>query len=255
MSKNILVVPDQHAIPGHNNDRADYLARLIIDLKPDVVVNMGDAADMPSLSSYDKGKRSFASKNYKADIDAHLDFQDRMWSPVRATKKKLPYRVVLEGNHEHRIERALDLSPELQGTMGFEDYEFDYFYNEVIRYEGGTPGIIDIEGILFAHYFISGVMGRPMGGKWPAKSILEANKQSSVQSHIHVLDYATTVTQGGQEIHSLVAGCYQDYINDWAGNIGRFWRPGVAYLENVSNGGFDVRWISLETLRKTYGKS
>src|SRR5690606_39106525 len=123
-------------------------------------VNMGDAADMPSLSAYDRGKRSFHGRSYKQDIDAHLDFQDRMWSPVRARKKKLPYRVVLEGNHENRIERALDLSPELKGTIGFEDYDFDSYYDQVVRYDGGTPGIIELNGVLFAHYFITGVSGR-----------------------------------------------------------------------------------------------
>lgn len=252
MSKNILVIPDIHCTPEEDNSRADLLAKLIIDAKPDVVVNMGDQFDMASLSSYDKGKRSFQGKSYKNDLDSGLEFHDRLWGPVRATKKKMPRRIVLEGNHEHRIERALDLSPELEGTIGFKDYAFEDYYHEVVRYEGGTPGIVDIEGILFSHYFISGVMGRPIGGKWPAKSILEYNKQSSVQSHIHVLDYATTITQGNQVIHSLVCGCYHEKVPGWAGNIGKFWRPGVALLRNAEGGDFDLEWISLKRLREVY---
>jgi hypothetical protein len=59
MSKTYLVVPDQHAHPDHNNDRADYLGKFIKDLKPHVVVNIGDAADLASLSTFDKGKHSF----------------------------------------------------------------------------------------------------------------------------------------------------------------------------------------------------
>jgi len=103
-----LLVPDQHAHPDHNNDRADWVGELLVDLKPDVVVNMGDAADMASLSDYDKGKRSFHGRAYKKDIEAHLDFQERMWAPLRRQKKKLPRRIVLEGNHEHRIWKHLD---------------------------------------------------------------------------------------------------------------------------------------------------
>ena len=44
-----LCTPDVHAHPDFNNDRADWLGKLILDLKPDVVVNIGDAADPTSL--------------------------------------------------------------------------------------------------------------------------------------------------------------------------------------------------------------
>lgn len=248
-----LIIPDQHAHPDHSNERADYLAKLIIDLKPDVVVNMGDAADMSSLSSYDKHKRSFHGKSYAKDINAHLEFQERLWEPVRRTKKKLPYRVVLEGNHENRIERALDLSPELEGTIGFQDYDFDRYYDTVVRYEGGTPGIHSQDGLLFSHFFITGVSGRPIAGERPAHMLLAKVGQSCIQSHIHTFDYATRKTVSGRTLNGLVAGCYQDYINDWAGNIGQLWKAGVCVLHNVEDGNYDFQWISLEALKKAYG--
>lgn len=254
MSKKILFVPDIHCSPEENNERADFLSRLTIDLQPDIVINIGDQWDFSSLSSYDKGKRSFQGKSYKADLEVGLEFSDRWWSPVKARKKKLPRRIFLIGNHEQRLDRALDLSPELQGTIGYQDLQLDHYYDEVVPYSGGTPGIIEVQGILFAHYFISGLMGRPIGGKWPAKSILEANKQSSVQGHTHTLDYATTVTQGGTEIHSLVGGCYHEHVPGWAGNIGRFWRPGVSVLHDAEDGHFDLENISLSRLRKIYSE-
>lgn len=92
MSKTYLIVPDQHAHPEHNNDRADWMGQLIKDLRPDVVVNMGDAADMASMASYDKGTAKFFTRNYEKDIESHLDFQERMWRPIRRTKKKQPPR-------------------------------------------------------------------------------------------------------------------------------------------------------------------
>lgn len=255
MSKTILIVPDQHAHPDWGNERADYLARLTIDLKPDIVVNGGDAADMPSLSTYDKGKRSFHGKSYKKDIEAHLDFQDRWWGPVKAQKKKLPRRVFLIGNHEQRIDRVLDLSPELEGTVGYHDLELEYFYNDIIPYDGGLPGVLEMEGILWAHYFPTGISGRPMGGERPAHMLLAKNNVSCVAFHQHTLDFATRRNVRGDVLNGLVAGCYQDYINDWAGPVGKFWRAGVAVLTNVSDGNFDFSWISLENLKKEYGDS
>lgn len=247
-----LIVPDQHAHFEHSNDRADWLAQLTIDLRPDVVINMGDAADMPSLSSYDKGKRSFQGKSYKKDIEAHLEFQDRWWSPVRATKKRMPYRVVLEGNHEERVERALDLSPELAGTIGFADYAFDDYYHTVIRYDGGLPGIFESDGILFAHFFPTGISGRPMGGVSPARMLAQKNKVSCVAAHSHTLDFATEKNVSNKVINTLVCGHFSDYTPDWAGPIARFWQAGVAILRNVEDGNYDFQWIGLESLRKTY---
>lgn len=248
-----IVIPDQHAIHTHNNDRADWLASLIKDIRPDVVVNMGDAADMPSLSSYDKGTRAFQGKSYRDDINAHLDFQERLWGPVKRTKKKMPHRVILEGNHEHRIERALDLSPELTGTIGFKDYEFDSYYDEVIRYDGGTPGVYERDEILFAHFFITGISGRPAGGEHPGNTLITKNKMSSIAAHSHTYDWCTQTNINGKTHNGLVVGCYQDYINDWSGNIGKLWRSGITILRNVEKGDFDLQFTSIHNLKKEYG--
>lgn len=253
MSKTHLVIPDCHAHPDFGNDRADWLAALIRDLKPDVVVNLGDAADMPSLSSYDKGKRSFVGRSYAADIDSHLEFQDRLWGPVKAAKKKLPYRVVLEGNHEHRIEKALDLSPELEGTIGFSDYDFDSYYDRVVRYRGSTPGVVDIDGVTYAHYFISGVMGRPVGGERPATALIQKKFSSCTQGHTHTFDYAVRTDVNGERVQALVCGVYQDYEADWAGDVNGLWYPGVAIKRDVEKGQYDLQWVSMNALRREYG--
>ena len=51
MNKTHIVVPDPHADPRYSNDRADWIGQLIKDVKPEVVVNLGDAADMSSIST------------------------------------------------------------------------------------------------------------------------------------------------------------------------------------------------------------
>lgn len=77
MSKTYLIVPDSHVHPDHPNDRADWLGQFIKERKPDVVVNIGDTFDMPSLSSFDKGKVSFHGNSYEKDIEAGVEFLDR----------------------------------------------------------------------------------------------------------------------------------------------------------------------------------
>jgi len=253
MSKTYIIIPDSHAHPDYTNERADWLSKLIIDVKPDVVINIGDQFDMSSLSSYDKGKRDFHGRSYKKDIESGVEFSDRVWGPVKDRKKKLPYRVVLEGNHEHRVERALDLSPELAGTIGFKDYQYDEYYDDVIRYNGSTPGVFELDDILFAHFFPTGVSGRPIGGERPAHMLLAKNGMSTIAAHSHTLDFATRRTVADKHLNALVCGCYQDFINPWAGSIGKFWQGGVAVLRNVHEGNFDFQWISIASMQKEYG--
>jgi len=253
MSKIHLVIPDPHAHPSHHNERATWLSKLISDIKPDVVVNIGDQWDFPALSGYDKGKRNFAGRSYKKDLDAGLDFSERLWGPLRKKKKKMPDRYFLIGNHEHRIDRALDLSPELEDTISYNDLDLDRHYNEVVHYEGQTPGIISIDGIHYAHFFVSGVMGRPVGGEHPAYSLLTKEFTSCTCGHIHVADWATRTIVNGRKIMGCVAGVYQDYDSDWAGEINKLWWRGVVIKRNVENGTYDPEFVSLERIRKEYG--
>lgn len=248
-----LIIGDQHAHYQHNNERASWLSALIRDIRPDVVINIGDGADMPSLSGYDKGRKSFQGRTYRADIDVHLDFQERIWEPLRRAKKKLPRSVYLIGNHEHRIAKAIDLQPELEGTISLDDLELDEWYDETVHYENGSPGSIAIDGVHYAHYFISGLMGRPISGEHHATSLLNKRYVSSTCGHSHLADWSVRTTGGGKKIMGAVCGVYQDYPADWAGASNDLWWKGILVKRNVSNGVYDPEFISLNTIRKAYG--
>mgnify|MGYP003652507014 FL=1 len=251
-----LILPDQHSHPDFNNERADYAGKLIADLKPDVVVNMGDAADLASLSSYDKGKASFQGRNYQRDIESHLDFQERLWTPIRRLKCKLPRRIVLEGNHENRIKKALEYDPQLKGDkygLSFKDLDFDRYYQDVVEYKGGTPGIITVDGISYSHYFISGVMGRAIGGVNHAASLINKNYSSSTCAHSHLVDWAVRSNSQGKSVMGLVAGVYQDYDSSWAGHVNDLWWSGIVIKRGVEDGTYSPEFISMSQLRKMYG--
>lgn len=257
MSKDILVVPDPHAHPDHNNDRADWLGELIMDLKPDEVVQMGDLFDMRSLSSYDKGKASFHGASYEKDINAGVEFQDRMWKKHKKSKKKRPKRTALIGNHEQRLHKVLEYQPELGGSkygVGFSDFQLENYNDTVVPYKGQTPGIYTSQGFNFAHYMVSGVMGRAIGGEHHAHSLIAKTHSSCVVAHSHLADWSVTTTQTGKTHMAFVAGVYQDYQAGWAGNVCKLWYPCVLYLRNAEDGRADHQFISLSTLRREYGK-
>lgn len=252
MSKNHLIIPDPHAKPGTSNRRAEWIGKAILDLKPDTVVCLGDAADMESLCSYDRGTKAFQGKSYKADISSHADFQERLWSTVKSAKKRLPLRVILEGNHEHRITRAINVQPELEGTISYEDLELDAWYDRVVPYSGATPGTIELDGITYAHYLVSGVSGRPVSGEHLAYSLLSKHHASCVVGHNHTLDYCIRTTVGGRRIQALCAGVCQEHFADFAGEANKLWWKGICLLSGVDNGVYDLRTISIDQLKKEY---
>lgn len=251
-----LVIPDPHAHSDYNNDRADWAGKLIVDLKPDVVINLGDMWDLPSFSGYDKGKARFHGRAYRKDLDAGLEFDERLWAPMKKAKKKRPRRVFFEGNHEERMRRALDQQPELEGTIGFKDFQLDVNYDEVIEYtNGATPGCLEIDGIVYAHYFVSGVMARAIGGEHPAYSLLTKQFQSATCGHVHVYDHCVRTDATGRRLNGLVAGVFQDYDSPWAGEVNKLWTRGLYIKRDVYQGDYDLEFVSMDRLKKEYGKS
>lgn len=248
-----LIIPDPHARPGTDLKRADYLSELIHDEKPDVVICLGDLADMPSLCSYDRGTKAFVGRTYSRDVEAATEFQDRMFARSRRSKKKLPRRVILEGNHEERIRRAINLQPELEGVISTKDLQYDKYFDEFVEYDGATPGLINIDGIYYAHYMVSGVLGRAISGEHLAYTLLTKQFQSCTVGHNHTLDFCVRSKADGSKIMGLCAGHYDDTRHGYAGAANELWWSGVIIKDNVENGVYDLRLISLSALEKEYG--
>jgi hypothetical protein len=225
------------------------LGMLIHDLKPDTVIDIGDWWDMPSLCSYDRGKKSFEGRSYKRDIEAGLDAQDRMMHEIKKYKKKLPRFVRTLGNHENRVNRAVELDRVLDGTIGTDDFmSKEYGFEEYPFLEA-----VDIDGIDYSHYFVTGVSGRPIGGEHPAYSLLTKRFKSSTCGHVHTFDYCIR-TGGRDKLHGAVVGVYQDYHADYAGPANDIWNPGIVVKRGVENGAYDIEHISLKRIEEAYGQ-
>jgi len=83
--KNILVIGDAHATPQSSNRRFDWLGNFIIEKRPDIIISIGDWADLSTLSSYDKGTKASWGKTYKADVNSVIDSQKRTFAPIQST--------------------------------------------------------------------------------------------------------------------------------------------------------------------------
>src|SRR5260221_12872069 len=78
-----LILPDCQVKDGVPLEQLTWAGRYIVDKKPDVVVQIGDFADMESLSSYDQGKKSFEGRRYKNDIAVAHKAMGLLLQPIK----------------------------------------------------------------------------------------------------------------------------------------------------------------------------
>ena len=155
---NLLIIGDPHAHPDYDNNRFTALGKFIAKEKPQVIVCIGDMADMPSLSSYDKGTKGFEGRRYSKDVKAVIDAQEKLFAPIKRMRGYKPKLHMCLGNHEDRITRAVNTTPELDGAIGIEDLQYERFGWKITPFKK----CVTIKGITFSHYFTSGVAGRPI---------------------------------------------------------------------------------------------
>ena len=79
-------------------------------------LTLGNFADMSSLNSYDtRYPKAVVTENYEDDIEVVRDAQERLREKFVRRKTRKPIWIGFEGNHEHRIKRALEHDPRLEG--------------------------------------------------------------------------------------------------------------------------------------------
>lgn len=251
---NILVIPDSQIRPGDDLEFLRCIGRMIVAEKPDVVVQIGDWADMPSLSSYDKGKKSFEGRRYRADIEAAHAGMEALLGPLRehnlrrlATKHGLyrPRLVLTLGNHEERILRTINEEPMLAGAIGLDDLRYVEYGWETYKF----LEVVVIEGVAFSHYFTTGLMGRPASS---AQAQLNKKHMSCVAGHQQGRQIATAFRADGRQITSIIAGSCYEHQEGYLGPQGNKHWHGLVYLRNVEDGCFDERFIPLSDVKKQY---
>jgi hypothetical protein len=249
--KRILVLPDVQAKPGVDFSFLSRIGQYAVDKRPDVIVCIGDFADMASLSSYDKGKKSFEGRRYKRDIEAAQFAMQAFLRPIEehnATHPNRPYKprmVLTLGNHEHRISRACEDDPKLDGVLSLKDLAYEEYGWEVHPF----LEVVVIEGVAFSHYFTSGTMGRPVT---TAQACLTKKHMSAVQGHQQGLQIATGYRGDGQLLTSIIAGSCYEHEEAYLGAQGnKHWR-GFLMLHAVTDGSFDLMPVSLAFVNQRY---
>lgn len=210
---------------------------------------------MPSLSSYDKGKRSFEGRRYKKDVEHSVDAMTKLHDPIWKHNKKAgkgrrynPHKVMCVGNHEDRINRAANDHPELHGTIGPEDLKFEDFGWQVHPFKTAAT----VDGICYSHYFASGVQGHPISGENIGRKMVQYNHCSCVQGHSHVYSHYEHTRPDGQKLFGLSCGCFThpEMVEGWNLNTNHLWWRGIILLEGAGRWPGYYQGIHAVTLSK-----
>lgn len=250
----ILVIPDCQVKDGVDTAYLSHIGHYIVEKRPDQIVHLGDFADMPSLSSYDIGKKQFEGRRYTKDIEAARSGLVRLFRPLnelRAQQRRnakrvyTPVKTILYGNHENRIVRAVDKDAKLEGLISLDNLGYRNHFDNVIPF----LDVHIIEDIAFSHYFTTGTMGRPAS---TAQAQLNKKHMSCIAGHQQGLQFATAQRADGKRITSIIAGSCYTHEEDFLGGQGnQHWR-GCLMLHEVNNGQFDLMPVSLDYLKGKY---
>ena len=247
--KNIkhFVIPDVQAKPDHDFSYLRAAGNYIVEKRPDVIVCIGDFADMESLSTYDRGLKSFEGRSYNKDIWAAREAMDALLEPLFALwkidKTYKPRMVLTLGNHENRINRAVNEDRKLDGLISVDDLPYQDW--EVIPF----LEVISIDGIAYSHYFTSGVMGRPIT---TARALLTKKHMSCFAGHQQgrQIDYGRRAD--GKEMTAIICGSFYEHQEEYLGAQGnQHWR-GCFMLHECNDGAFDEMAVSLRYLKENY---
>lgn len=246
-----FVLPDCQVRDGDNFDFLTAVGKYIVEKQPETIICLGDFADMPSLSSYDVGKKSFEGRRYTKDIKAVREAMEALLDPLLAyniqavkNKKKqyTPKKILTLGNHENRINIAINNDPKLEGVLSINDLQYEQFGWEVHKF----LDVVIIDGIAYSHYFTSGLLGRPAT---TASAQLAKKHMSCIAGHQQGLQIHTGHRADGNALTSIIAGSCYEHDEDYMGPQGnKHWR-GALMLNDVRDGGFDVMPLSLKYLK------
>jgi hypothetical protein len=250
----ICVIPDCQVKEGVSLDHLEWASDYIADKRPDEIICIGDFADMESLSSYDKGKKSYEGRSYQRDILVAKRAMSLLLSRFKNPKIHIssnsaykPKLILLLGNHEERILRTIELDRILDGTISISDLGYTEAGWTVHPY----LSVYSSRGISFSHYFTSGVLGRPVSS---ARALLTKKHNSTVMGHVQKRDIAYDYTSDGKQITGIFVGAFyqhdEAYLNP---QTNKHWR-GIWMLHDCKDGEFDEMPISIKYLKERFNR-
>lgn len=242
-----IVIPDLQIAPGTPTVHLEWIGQYVHDKYGDraktSVIQLGDAWDFPSLSWYDRGKKSMEGRRLALDIEAGNAGMELLSQPFSRDKLN---RIILRGNHEDRLTRAIEDHAQLEGVLDFSMLNDRQLGWSVQEYQE----VFMLDGVAYSHYFYNPMTGRPYGGQ-NVETRLKTIGSSFTMGHQQGLLYGLRNVLGGLQ-HGMVAGSCYLHDEDYKGPQGNAHWRGIIVCHNVERGSYDPKFVSLDSLCRRY---
>lgn len=246
-----VVIPDTQIRPDVPFDHLAwagwYIGEQLKGRRNVTIVHLGDHWDMPSLSSYDRGKKAAEGRRYADDIAAgNMGFGLLDAALREAAPRWKPRKVVLRGNHEDRITRAANDDAWLDGAVSLD-------HTDTLDWE--VHGFLEpvwVDGVCYSHYFYPPNTSRPYGGHNIELRLTKIG-HSFTMGHQQGLLYGVRSTLRGMQ-HGLVCGSFYQHDEEYRGPQQRGEWRGIVICHEVEDGHYDPMFVSLGYLARRYSR-
>ena len=237
-------VPTQHI---------EALGNYIEEKRFEKIIVAGDWWDMPATSNWNSAREQ-EKLRVVDDIESGKRAMNLLWRAVEKRNRKVagwkkkryqPEKHFLFGNHEKHLERIWEADPRLEGLIDYNALDLERY--GFITHEFLKP--VEIDGILYSHFFARANSGRPIGGMIETR--LKNICQSFTQGHAQSFAYGEYETPT-KRLHGLVAGAFYMHDEPYKGPTGNHHWRGVVVKNDVRDGEYDIMKISLDYLLRKY---
>lgn len=246
----IVLFADAHNQPGMSLDRFEWLAKLVNEVKPDYLVDLGDTDEIGSLSGHEKNE-TYKGK-MKPLLAADLEASARC---AKLLKDKITHpckKIRTLGNHEQRIKTYENNNPEIFGIAW-------NIYAEIWEKTGWTlydyGAYVNVGGVNFTHVPFD-QNGKPVAGENAVKKVAEKSQSDCAFGHLHYESIIRAHKFGtDNSVTVLGAACFMPdgYRPDYVRNTRKEYQRGC-YVLMVKDGRIvSIKNFAMSELQAIYG--
>lgn len=247
-----LWIPDTQVREGVSTSHIEALGNYIEAKRFEKIICAGDWWDMPATSNFNTPHEQEGLRVID-DINSGNRAMRLLWKAVDKRNKKVrgwkhkqytPDCTFLMGNHEDHLSRLWEQDPRLHGLIGYDSLHLDRWkVYDFLK-------IVEIDGILYSHYFYNPKNGRPYAGMIETR--IKNIGQSFTAGHLQSFMYGELEVSNGRRRHGLISGAFYAHDEPYKGPQGNHHWRGVIVKNDVRDGEYDIMKISLDYLLRKY---
>ena len=221
-----IVIADTHLLsPEDEHPAYTLVKRFASDFKPDFVVHIGDALDLPYLGPYCEDDIMVQAQGCWEDDVSLLNRELDFW------QKLTPEFYFIQGNHDERTERAAKSAPKFAASLAYER-RFD-FKGRGIKYYRLVDDPLKLGKLFLIHGWY--------WNKYHARKTVDEFSGNIVYGHVHKFQTQSRVlTARKDEIQAWSIGCLCDKQPEYVKGRPTGWQHGFAILYLGEKGQFNL---------------